>query len=53
MADGGILSITIPPVDGNSLFAYQHAALDVMPPQLGLKREGKIAIHSAKLALCS
>ncbi len=43
-------SITIPPTGGDTLFANQHAALDVMPSDLRAKLEGKIAIHSAQLA---
>lgn len=43
-------SITIPPTGGDTLFSNQHAALDVMPPDLRAKLDGKIAIHSAQLA---
>ncbi len=43
-------SITIPPTGGDTLFANQHAALDVMPSDMRAKLEGKVAIHSAKLA---
>lgn len=43
-------SITIPPVGGDTLFANQHAALDVMPSDMRAKLEGKIAIHSAQMA---
>lgn len=43
-------SITIPPVGGDTLFANQHAALDVMPSEMRAKLEGKVAIHSAQLA---
>lgn len=43
-------SITIPPTGGDTLFANQHAALDVMPSELRARLEGKMAIHSAQLA---
>ncbi|WP_422343841.1 TauD/TfdA dioxygenase family protein [Parasphingorhabdus sp.] len=43
-------SITIPPVGGDTLFANQHAALDLMPSEMRAELEGKGAIHSAQLA---
>lgn len=45
-----LLSITIPPVGGDTLFANQHAALDAMQPDMRAKYEGLTAIHSARLA---
>jgi taurine dioxygenase len=45
-----LLGIKIPPIGGDTLFANQHAALEVMPPEMREKLEGKMAIHSAKLA---
>ncbi|GAA0481851.1 TauD/TfdA family dioxygenase [Parasphingorhabdus litoris] len=45
-----LLGIEIPPVGGDTLFANQHAALDAMPSEMRAKFEGKIAIHSAKMA---
>ncbi len=45
-----LLSITVPPQGGDTLFANQHKALTEMPAALREKLEGKIAIHSAKAA---
>lgn len=45
-----LLAKTIPPVGGDTLFADQHAALDAMPAEMRAKLEGKIAIHSARMA---
>ncbi|QTD56188.1 TauD/TfdA dioxygenase family protein [Parasphingorhabdus cellanae] len=45
-----LLGITIPPIGGDTLFANQHVALDVMPSDMRAKLEGKIAIHSARMA---
>jgi len=45
-----LFGITIPPEGGDTLFANQHKALDEMPDELRAKLDGKVAIHSAKLA---
>jgi taurine dioxygenase len=45
-----LFGITIPPIGGDTLFSNQHAALDAMPTELRAKLEGRMAIHSAKLA---
>lgn len=45
-----LLSITIPPVGGATLFANQHAALDAMPAALRQRIEGLTAVHSASIA---
>ena len=44
-----LLSIDIPPVGGDTLYANQHLALEQMPDELRSKLEDKIAIHSARL----
>lgn len=43
-----LLSLTVPPVGGDTLFANQHLALDRMPQELRAKFEDKVAIHSAR-----
>ena len=45
-----LYGITIPPVGGDTLFAYQAMALDEMPAELRKRIEGKRAIHSARAA---
>jgi taurine dioxygenase len=45
-----LYGVTIPPIGGDTLFANQHAALDVMPADLRARIEGRTAIHSAKRA---
>ncbi|MGI9430757.1 MAG: TauD/TfdA dioxygenase family protein [Myxococcota bacterium] len=45
-----LFGITIPPQGGDTLFADQHRALDAMPKALRVRLEGKMAIHSARLA---
>ena len=43
-----LLSITIPPCGGDTVFANQHMALERMPEALRKKLEGKFAVHSAR-----
>jgi taurine dioxygenase len=43
-----LLSITVPPVGGDTLYTNQHAALDAMPTELRQRLEGKLAVHSAR-----
>jgi len=45
-----LFGITIPPMGGDTLYADQHAALKAMPADLRARVEGKLAIHSAKMA---
>ena len=45
-----LYGITIPPAGGDTLFINQHKALEEMPQALRDKLEGKLAIHSARLA---
>ncbi len=45
-----LFGITMPPTGGNTLFANQHRALEEMPAPLRSQLEGKMAIHSAKVA---
>ena len=45
-----LFGITIPPHGGDTLFSNQHRALDAMPETLRSRLEGKMAIHSARLA---
>ena len=45
-----LFGITIPPMGGDTLYADQHAALKAMPADLRARLEGKLAIHSAKMA---
>lgn len=42
--------IVIPPVGGDTVFANQHAALAAMPEALRARIEGRMAIHSGKIA---
>ena len=42
-----LFGITIPPVGGDTWFADQHKALELLPAELRAKLEGKMAIHSA------
>lgn len=42
-----LFGITIPPVGGDTWFADQHKALEILPEELRAKLEGKVAIHSA------
>ena len=44
-----LFGITIPSEGGDTLFANQHLALDMMPPELRDKLEGKKGIHSAMI----
>jgi taurine dioxygenase len=43
-----LLSITVPPIGGDTLYTNQHAALEAMPADLRERLEGKMAIHSAR-----
>jgi taurine dioxygenase len=43
-----LYGITIPPQGGDTWFANQHAALDMMPADLRARIDGRIAIHSAR-----
>jgi taurine dioxygenase len=45
-----LYGIEIPPVGGDTLFANQYAALDVMPDDLRRRIQGRRAIHSARNA---
>lgn len=45
-----LYGITIPPHGGNTDFINQHKALQAMPVDLRQRLEGKMALHSAKLA---
>ncbi|MEP4484824.1 MAG: TauD/TfdA family dioxygenase [Halioglobus sp.] len=45
-----LFGITIPPMGGDTLYADQHAAFKAMPDDLRSRLEGKLAIHSAKMA---
>jgi len=45
-----LYGIRIPPVGGDTLFANQHLAFEKMPAELYDRLDGKIAIHSARLA---
>ncbi len=45
-----LYGITIPPEGGDTLYADQHASLKAMPAELRRRLEGKMAIHSAKVA---
>ena len=45
-----LYSLVIPPVGGDTLFANQHAALDAMPDPLRSRIEGRVAIHSGRIA---
>lgn len=45
-----LYGITIPPEGGDTLFTDQHKALEAMPPEMRARFEGKVAIHSAKMA---
>ncbi len=42
-----LFGITIPPVGGDTWFADQHKALQILPDDLRQKLTGKMAIHSA------
>ena len=42
-----LYGLQIPPMGGDTLFANQHQALDVMPDALRRRVEGLIAVHSA------
>jgi taurine dioxygenase len=42
-----LLGLKIPPVGGDTWFADQHKALQILPAELRSKVEGKMAIHSA------
>ena len=44
-----LFGIKIPPEGGDTLFANQHLALDMMPHELRDKLEGKKGIHSAMI----
>ena len=43
-----LLSLTVLPVGGDTLFANQHKALQEMPDELRHRIDGKVAIHSAQ-----
>lgn len=43
-----LLSITVPPFGGDTLYTNQHAALDAMPANLRERLEDTMAIHSAR-----
>ncbi len=45
-----LYGITIPPTGGDTLFANQHLALESLAPEMRVKLEGRIALHSAKRA---
>lgn len=45
-----LYGIRIPPVGGDTLFADQAMALEKMPAALRARLDGKMAIHSARLA---
>lgn len=45
-----LYSVETPPVGGDTLFANQHLALDRLPGALRERLDGKLAVHSAKLA---
>ncbi|MCG2842125.1 TauD/TfdA family dioxygenase [Sandaracinobacter sp. RS1-74] len=45
-----LYGLTIPPTGGDTLFANQHLALEVMPDRLRKRIEGLQAIHSARAA---
>ena len=45
-----LFGIEIPPHGGDTIFADQHKALDAMPGELRQRLEGKLAVHSARLA---
>jgi taurine dioxygenase len=45
-----LLGLVIPPQGGDTLFADQHAALEQMPADLRQRIEGKVAVHSARVA---
>ena len=45
-----LLSLTIPPVGGDTQFTNQHMALDEMPAAMREKLEGKTGLHSARWA---
>lgn len=45
-----LYGITIPPQGGDTLFINQHQVLKKMPDELRKRLEGKLAIHSARLA---
>jgi len=45
-----LLGLVIPDEGGDTLFADQHAALDQMPDDLRRRIDGKVAIHSARVA---
>lgn len=45
-----LLSITVPPVGGDTLFSNQHKALDDMPADMRQRFEGRTALHSARSA---
>jgi len=45
-----LFGITIPPHGGDTLFSNQHRALEAMPTALRSRLEGRMAVHSARLA---
>lgn len=45
-----LYGIVIPPTGGDTLFANQHAALDAMPDALRARIDGRVAIHSGRVA---
>lgn len=44
-----LLSVTIPPAGGDTLYANQHLALERMPSALREKFDDKVAVHSARM----
>jgi taurine dioxygenase len=45
-----LYSIVIPPVGGDTLFANQHLAAEMMPDDLAKRVDGLLAVHSAGVA---
>ena len=43
-----LFGVQIPPMGGDTLYANQHGALDAMPADLRARRDGKVAVHSAR-----
>lgn len=49
-AGTGLYGVTVPPAGGDTRFADQHAALDAMPDRLRARIDGRMAIHSGRMA---
>lgn len=43
-----LYAVDVPPVGGDTIFANQHAALDLLPEQLRARVEGLRGVHSAR-----